>query len=41
MLTTESSPAMKDCGKAARVRGWIVKPFKSEAVLETFKKLAS
>jgi two-component system, chemotaxis family, chemotaxis protein CheY len=40
MLTTESSPAMKERGKAAGVKGWIVKPFKGEAVLETFKKLA-
>ena len=28
-------------GKAAGVKGWIVKPFKGDAVLETFKKLAS
>jgi two-component system chemotaxis response regulator CheY len=41
MLTTESSPAMKERGKAAGVKGWIVKPFKGDAVLETFKKLAS
>jgi two-component system, chemotaxis family, chemotaxis protein CheY len=41
MLTTESSPAMKERGKAAGVRGWIVKPFKGDAVLETFRKLAS
>lgn len=41
MLTTESSPAMKERGKAAGVKGWIVKPFKGEAVLETFKKLAA
>ena len=41
MLTTESSPAMKERGKAAGVKGWIVKPFRGEAVLETFKKLAS
>jgi len=40
MLTTESSPSMKERGKAAGVKGWIVKPFKGEAVLETFKKLA-
>jgi two-component system, chemotaxis family, chemotaxis protein CheY len=40
MLTTESSPAMKERGKAAGVKGWIVKPFKGDAVLETFKKLA-
>lgn len=41
MLTTESSPSMKERGKAAGVKGWIVKPFRGEAVLETFKKLAS
>ena len=41
MLTTESSPNMKERGKAAGVRGWIVKPFKGAAVLETFKKLAA
>jgi len=28
MLTTESSPNMKERGKAAGVKGWIVKPFK-------------
>ena len=39
MLTTESSPAMKERGKAAGVKGWIVKPFKGDAVLATFKKL--
>jgi two-component system chemotaxis response regulator CheY len=41
MLTTESSPNMKERGKAAGVKGWIVKPFKGPAVLETFKKLVS
>ena len=40
MLTTENSQVMKDRGKAAGVKGWIVKPFKGEAVLATFKKLA-
>jgi two-component system chemotaxis response regulator CheY len=39
MLTTESSPNMKERGKAAGVKGWIVKPFKGASVLETFKKL--
>jgi len=39
MLTTENSPNMKERGKAAGVKGWIVKPFKGEAVLPTFKKL--
>ncbi|AZG14045.1 MULTISPECIES: response regulator [Cupriavidus] len=40
MLTTESSQAMKDRGKAAGVKGWIVKPFKGTAVLEGLRKLA-
>jgi two-component system, chemotaxis family, chemotaxis protein CheY len=40
MLTTESSPAMKERGKAAGVKGWIVKPFKGDAVIATFRKLA-
>lgn len=41
MLTTESSPAMKERGKAAGIKGWIVKPFNGAAVLETFKKLVA
>jgi two-component system chemotaxis response regulator CheY len=41
MLTTESSPSMKERGKAAGIKGWIVKPFKGAAVLESFKKLAA
>jgi len=41
MLTTESNPSMKERGKAAGVKGWIVKPFKGESVLETFKKLSA
>ena len=39
MLTTENSPVMKERGKAAGIKGWIVKPFKGDAVLATFKKL--
>ncbi len=39
MLTTENSPAMKERGKAAGVKGWIVKPFNGAAVLGSFKKL--
>lgn len=39
MLTTENSPIMKERGKAAGVKGWIVKPFKGDAVIATFKKL--
>jgi two-component system chemotaxis response regulator CheY len=41
MLTTESSPSMKERGKAAGIKGWIVKPFKGAAVIETFKKLSA
>lgn len=40
MLTTENSPTMKERGKAAGIRGWIVKPFNGPAVLNTFKTLA-
>ncbi|HEY4318154.1 MAG TPA: response regulator [Herbaspirillum sp.] len=41
MLTTENSPIMKERGKAAGIKGWIVKPFKGDAVLATFKKLVA
>ena len=41
MLTTESSPSMKERGKAAGIKGWIVKPFNGPAVLESLKKLAA
>ncbi|MEJ5896218.1 response regulator [Aquabacterium sp. G14] len=39
MLTTENSPTMKERGKAAGIKGWIVKPFNGNAVLASFKKL--
>ncbi|MEH3087471.1 MAG: response regulator [Xylophilus ampelinus] len=39
MLTTENSPAMKERGKAAGIKGWIVKPFNGPAVLGSFRKL--
>lgn len=41
MLTTENSPMMKERGKAAGIKGWIVKPFKGDAVITTFKKLVA
>jgi two-component system chemotaxis response regulator CheY len=41
MLTTESSPSMKERGKAAGIKGWIVKPFNGTAVIETLKKLSA
>lgn len=40
MLTTENSVLMKERGKAAGIKGWIIKPFKGEAVLSTLKRLA-
>jgi two-component system chemotaxis response regulator CheY len=40
MLTTENSPSMKERGKAAGIKGWIVKPFNGAAAIATFKKLA-
>lgn len=39
MLTTENSPAMKERGKAAGVKGWIVKPFNGPAVIGSFRRL--
>jgi len=39
MLTTESDPRMKERGKAAGVKGWIVKPFNGNAVIGGIKKL--
>jgi two-component system chemotaxis response regulator CheY len=39
MLTTENSPAMKERGKAAGIKGWIVKPFNGPAVIGSVKKL--
>ncbi|MDT8999674.1 response regulator [Paucibacter sp. APW11] len=38
MLTTEDNPAMRDRGKTIGVTGWIVKPFRGEAVLGPFRK---
>lgn len=40
MLTTENSPSMKERGKAAGIKGWIVKPFNGAAVIGSLKKLA-
>ncbi|WP_196139309.1 response regulator [Aliikangiella sp. G2MR2-5] len=39
MLTTESDPRMKERGKAAGVKGWIVKPFNGAAIVGAVKKL--
>ncbi|MBS1161424.1 MAG: two-component system response regulator [Proteobacteria bacterium] len=41
MLTTENSPSMKERGKAAGIKGWIVKPFNGAAVIGSLKKLVA
>jgi two-component system, chemotaxis family, chemotaxis protein CheY len=41
MLTTESNPSMKQRGKEAGVKGWIVKPFNGAAAIEGIKKIIS
>lgn len=41
MLTTESNPSMKERGKAAGIKGWIVKPFNGAGVIASIKKLIS
>ena len=38
MLTTEDNAQIRERGKAVGVNGWIVKPFRGEAVLGPFKK---
>ncbi|WP_022962023.1 response regulator [Halopseudomonas pelagia] len=39
MLTTESCPKMKERGKAAGVKGWIVKPFNGPGIIGAIHKL--
>jgi two-component system chemotaxis response regulator CheY len=39
MLTTEDNQAMRVRGKEIGVTGWIVKPFRGEAVLGPFRKM--
>lgn len=41
MLTTESNPSMKQRGKDAGVKGWIVKPFNGDAAIAGIKKMIS
>lgn len=38
MLTTENNAVMRTRGREIGVTGWIVKPFRGEAVLGPFKK---
>ena len=37
MLTTESSEAMKDAGRAAGATGWMVKPFDPKRLLDVVR----
>jgi len=39
MLTTEDNLQVRERGKAIGVSGWIVKPFRGEAVLGPFRKM--
>ena len=39
MLTTEAGSEMKDKGRAAGVKAWVVKPFKPEQMLNAVGKL--
>ncbi|MAY41232.1 MULTISPECIES: response regulator [unclassified Neptuniibacter] len=39
VLTTESSPEMKQRGKGAGATGWLVKPFNPEKLLSTIKRV--
>jgi two-component system, chemotaxis family, chemotaxis protein CheY len=39
MLTTEDNAGMRSRGKQIGITGWIVKPFRGEAVLGPFRKL--
>lgn len=39
MLTTESSDAMKQAGRAAGATGWLVKPFDPVKLLEVVRKV--
>jgi two-component system chemotaxis response regulator CheY len=41
MLTTENDPNMKSRGKAAGVKGWIVKPFNGASALGAIQKLVA
>lgn len=40
MLTTEGNPKLMQQAKASGAMGWLVKPFKSEQLLQVVKQLA-
>ncbi len=39
MLTTESSPELKERGKSYGVKAWVTKPFKEDVLLSAIKKV--
>lgn len=39
MLTTESSPDLKQAGREAGATGWMVKPFDPERLLQTVRRV--
>mgnify|MGYP000387833191 CR=1 FL=1 len=41
MLTTENNPSMKERGKAAGIKGWIVKPFNPEKLVDAIRRVAA
>lgn len=41
MLTTEAGADMKEKGKAAGVKAWVVKPFKPDQMLDAVSKLVA
>jgi len=40
ILTTESSPEVKQAGRAAGATGWLLKPFDPEALVATLRRVA-
>lgn len=41
VLTTESSPALKDRARRAGASGWIVKPFDEERLIDAIERVAA
>lgn len=41
VLSTESAPEKKQRARAAGATGWIVKPFKSEALIEAIRRVSA
>ncbi len=41
MLTKESHQSMKEAGRAAGAKGWVVKPFQAKQVIDAVAKLSA